>query len=146
MNYAAWPIHILIGGLLVSAGTDLMYQRIPNVITFTVWAAGTFYQYLNYGYRGLLDGELAVLLIFLAGIVIFLLGLFGAGDIKLLMAVSVYFGLGHLISLLFSIFLFGSVFGAIRSFRNQSNFLRTQIEFAVPVMAGTLLNLLFFTK
>ncbi|GAB6178467.1 prepilin peptidase [Desulfobaculum senezii] len=89
------PMHLTLTAiLLVAAATDLTTQRIPNALTYPAIIAALAYHGLTNGTDGLLFslGGLALGL----GVMLapYLLGVMGAGDVKLMAAVGALLGLG----------------------------------------------------
>ncbi len=78
--------------LVVAAVTDLRSQKIPNTLTYPVMAIGLFYHGVTNNLNGLLfsTAGLASGIIFL--MLPYLLGVMGAGDVKLMGAVGAILG------------------------------------------------------
>ncbi len=108
-------IDLLLASLCASAGaiSDARSRRIPNLLTGTSIAFGLLLHLETGGWRqmgmaaaaGLLGG--AVFFIF------FVVGAMGAGDVKLMAAISVIAGFGHLEELFLAIALTGGVFALV---------------------------------
>jgi len=78
--------------LLPASVFDLRQRRIPNALTYTAMAAGIFYwSYLN-GLNGFTHGTVGLFLGIGLLIVFYLMGMMGAGDVKLMGAVGSFLG------------------------------------------------------
>ena len=98
--------------VLCGAAYDLKYKRIPNKITLPFMAIGLILNLWLGGLDGLMDSIFAILVSF-AGILLFMFGIMGAGDIKLFMAVGSLLGLRMGIATILLSFLVGGVVGVI---------------------------------
>lgn len=96
----------------LAAVCDLRYKKIPNKITLPFMVIGLVLNLCLGGVSGLIDSALAVLLSF-AGILLFMFGIMGAGDIKLFMTVGSLLGLHMGIATILLSFLVGGVAGVI---------------------------------
>lgn len=105
--------YLLAGSAVISgAAFDLKYKRIPNKITLTVMFAGLILNFAMGGMDGLIDSLLAIAVSF-AGILLFMFGIMGAGDIKLFMAVGSVLGLRMGIASIILSFLVGGIAGVV---------------------------------
>lgn len=95
--------------LCAAAAFDIGRLRIPNFLTFGL--AGLFFGAALLNASAVAWGShlLAGLLVLGAGAVLFRLGMFGGGDVKLLAATSLWIGLEGLWSHLLVVALFGGV-------------------------------------
>ena len=88
-------IHLIILTALVllpASVFDLRQRRIPNALTFPAMAAGIIYwSYLN-GLDGFMHGSGGMLLGIGTLILFYLMGMMGAGDVKLMGAVGSFLG------------------------------------------------------
>jgi prepilin peptidase CpaA len=115
MKLSSECIFVLLASLCASAGAvlDARTRRIPNLLTGSSIAFGLLLHLEMGGWRqmgmaaaaGLLGG--AVFFIF------FVVGGMGAGDVKLMAAVSVIAGFGHLEAIFLAIALTGGVFALV---------------------------------
>jgi prepilin peptidase CpaA len=71
---------------------DLKYRKIPNYLTLGTALAGLAFNLTVYGWVGLVDGVLGLLLGFACLILPYLLGGMGAGDVKALAALGAWLG------------------------------------------------------
>jgi len=88
-------IHLIILTALVllpASVFDLRQRRIPNALTFPAMAAGIIYwSYLN-GLDGFMHGSGGLLLGIGTLVLFYLMGMMGAGDVKLMGAVGSFLG------------------------------------------------------
>jgi prepilin peptidase CpaA len=125
---------VLLAVLLVSALTDLRWQRIPNWITFPSMMGAPLLHTMAHGPQGLLFSlqgigvGMGLLLVF------YVLGGMGAGDVKLLGAVGGFVGPDGVLSAFLMTAVVGGVYavalllmhwGARKSMRYGITFLRT---------------------
>ena len=93
MEYTAdW---ILVAVVLVAAGWDVKWRRIPNWLTAPAFVLALALR-VPLGTGPLLDGLLAGLIAFALGVVVFALGGLGGGDVKLLAAAGACLGIDRL--------------------------------------------------
>jgi len=76
------------------AALDLRDGRIPNALTLLGMAAGCAFKAASGGLAGAGEALSGAALPFAFGILLFALGMVGAGDVKLLMALCAFTGLG----------------------------------------------------
>jgi prepilin peptidase CpaA len=92
----SWLLVLVVGLFTTAAAVwDWRYWRIPNNLTLPTFALGLLYQILFYGLPGLADAGLGFLCGFGVLFVLWLVGGGGAGDVKLMGALSVWLGLRH---------------------------------------------------
>ncbi len=72
--------------------TDVKDRRIPNVITLPMILVGYVYMGIVYGWSGLGDAAVGMLLLSVPYLMVFILGGMGGGDVKLMAAVGVWLG------------------------------------------------------
>jgi prepilin peptidase CpaA len=90
----SWLLVLVVGLFTTAAAVwDWRYWRIPNNLTLPTFALGLLYQVLFYGLPGLADAGLGFLCGFGVLFVLWLVGGGGAGDVKLMGALSVWLGL-----------------------------------------------------
>jgi prepilin peptidase CpaA len=110
MGTESWPLAATCALLLYACWTDWSSFRIPNWISLSV--AGLFPVLgvgANMSTEAVLAGHLAAgALILLLGMPLFAMGKIGGGDLKLLAAVSVWFGWSNLLAALFWIAAIGA--------------------------------------
>jgi prepilin peptidase CpaA len=89
--------------LIVATVTDLRFQKIPNILTFPVMVMAPTYHGITNGLDGLLFSAAGLALGIALLILPYLLGVMGAGDVKLMGAVGAILGArGAFIAFLFS--------------------------------------------
>ena len=121
--------------LTVAAVTDVRKQRIPNLITFPAMVVGVGYHGLTQGMDGLLFGLGGLALGLGVMIVPHLMGLMGAGDVKLMAVVGVALGpTGVLVAFVFTS-LFGGLYALIMLVPHWSTVRRIMSAFWAAVMA-----------
>lgn len=84
----------LIGLCAAAVWFDVREHRVPNALTVGGFALGLFFQVLQGGLAGLGSGLAGALIALLLALPFFLVGGLGGGDVKLLVAVGAFLGLG----------------------------------------------------
>ncbi len=95
--------------LIVATVTDLRFQKIPNMLTFPVMVMALTYHGITNGLDGLLFSAGGLAVGFALLILPYLLGVMGAGDVKLMGAVGAILGARGA----FMAFLFSGIAGGI---------------------------------
>jgi|APCry1669190156_1035279.scaffolds.fasta_scaffold01088_6 prepilin peptidase CpaA len=108
----AWTQAGLLALIAAATATDLIYRRIPNVITVTGALVGLFLAMRSGGPQALLVAlaGLGVALLILGPL--YLLKLFGAGDVKLAAAIGTFVGPHEIISVLLATAIAGGFIAA----------------------------------
>ena len=88
------PISVVMVASCIAAVTDVWKYRVYNVLTIPLFLTGVAYHTAINGWGGLADSLLAALFGFAVLFVPYLLGLMGAGDVKLLAGVAAWLCLG----------------------------------------------------
>ena len=88
---------------------DLITRRIPNYLTLGVALSGLAFQLANYGWSGLSNGALGLVLGFSLLFLPYLLGGLGAGDVKALAALGAWLGP----ALVLYLFVYMTIIGAV---------------------------------
>ena len=98
---------------------DIRERRIPNVVTLAGLAAGLMLR-LSTGVGPMLDGLVAAGLALLVGLMPFVLGILGGGDVKLLAAVGAFMGTDRLFGALLVIAAVGGVLALFEAARRKA--------------------------
>lgn len=109
MNLILFLLVVLIGLLTLSVITDIKWKKIPNALTFPVMIIGLTIHGFNSGVSGLIYSIEGLFLGMALLIVFYLLGMMGAGDVKLMGAVGSILGPEGV----FKAFLFTAIAGGI---------------------------------
>ncbi|MGB8477591.1 MAG: A24 family peptidase [Acidobacteriaceae bacterium] len=107
--------YLLLASLSASAGAifDARSQRIPNLLTGSSIAFGLLLHLETGGWRQMGMAALAGLAGGAVFFIFFVVGAMGAGDVKLMAAISVIAGFGHLEELFLAIAFTGGVFALV---------------------------------
>ena len=101
---------ILLPTLLLSASTlDILYSRIPNILTFSFMAGGLAYHSYTSGLDGFILSLAGLVLGIMLLLTFYLIGGMGAGDVKLMGAVGAVLGPKTVLNA----FLFTGIIGGI---------------------------------
>jgi prepilin peptidase CpaA len=107
-------LNIFLGIVLIVASiTDLRFQKIPNRLTFPAMAIGLIYHGLTGGLDGLLFSAMGWGLGVGLLIIPYLLGVMGAGDVKLLGAVGALLGPRRTFVAMILASILGGIYGLI---------------------------------
>lgn len=114
-------ITALLTALLLSAAVyDYRFYKIPNFISLAGWIAGPIIFTFFFGFEGLWQSLLGLLLVLALTVPFYAFKWMGAGDIKLMGAVGAMVGLQNASCALASIVLTGGVMGiAMMVYRHQ---------------------------
>ena len=126
----------------IAVAFDLKTDRIPNALNLTGLTAGLLGAYEQTGPTGLFTAVKAVMIMFLAAFVLYVLGALRGGDGKMLCALCAIFGGNGVHGILLWSLLAAAVLG-IPSLLKRKQGQRTKIHCSVPIALGTALNLLF---
>jgi prepilin peptidase CpaA len=108
------PLHlVLIGILAACCVTDLKSRRIPNIITAPTMIVGLAYHGMIYGLDGLAFAGLGLVLGLAVMLVPFLIGLMGAGDVKLMAAAGAILGPNALLDAFLITSLYGGIYALV---------------------------------
>ncbi len=104
MDYSVWPTWVVAAAAIAlttaAAMTDFRCRRIPNSLTLSAFVLGLIFRLSTAGFGGLLDAGLAFAIGFGTLFVLWVAGGGGAGDVKLMGALSVWIGLSLTVSVL----------------------------------------------
>ena len=84
------PIAVALAAASIAAVTDIWRFRVYNILTVPLMVGGLIYHGVTAGYDGLASSGLGLLFGFVVLIVPYLMGLMGAGDVKLLAGVGAW--------------------------------------------------------
>ena len=95
MTQLPWiPILVALTAASVAAVTDIWRFRVYNVLTFPLMACGLIYHSAATGYQGFTASCLGLMFGLAVLLLPYVMGLMGAGDVKLLAGVGAWLGLG----------------------------------------------------
>lgn len=83
---------ILVPGVLLASWIDYAQRKVPNWLNVSLIVIGLIVQVTFHGWRGFSDGCLGMVLGFAVLIVPWMMHGMGAGDVKLMAAIGVWFG------------------------------------------------------
>lgn len=113
---------ILTAIVLFAAGTDLLSQRIPNALTYPAMLLALSLHGMTNGLDGLLFSFSGLALGLGVMLIPYLIGVMGAGDVKLMAVVGGFLGTGGVIDAFLLTTLFGGVYAVIILLSNISLF------------------------
>ena|GEM_PF-6844385 len=126
--------------LTAASFSDIRYHKIDNALNLAGGLAGTAFLILTGDIQSILDGLYASGLVFLCLVLLFAMRLIGAGDIKFLMAASLFTGT----SILFSsvpYMISSAILITFPSIIKKRSFLGISFPAAVPISTGLLCGL-----
>jgi prepilin peptidase CpaA len=97
------PVAALTLAAAVASWTDVLYRRVPNWLVGLTALGGLAMGFLDGGLAVLSSQALHMVIVLVAGMVLFRFGLFGGGDAKFYSAVAAWFVLPKAVLLLLSI-------------------------------------------
>ena len=117
---------------------DHRYYRVPNWVVFTGFALGLLKQIDLYGWKGIFIYSISIILTGLILSPLFLLRMFGAGDIKLFIMVSGMHGIQFSIKYFVIALFIGAIYsvGKMLRHRNLVSRLRYLASYFYIVVAG----------
>jgi prepilin peptidase CpaA len=127
--------------LVLCAGWDVRYRRIPNWATLPGVALGLGLNGLFLGWQGLKVSGLGLLVGFGSLLILFVLGWMGGGDVKLMAAVGALKGYPFVVSALFYSLIVGVVIGvvlliwnrkALRTLKNMFFVIGSRVSKVIP--------------
>jgi prepilin peptidase CpaA len=96
--------------VFLAAGYDISSRRIPNVLSLTALLTGICWSFYSGGAQGLLNGILGFFTGFSIMFILYLLGMTGGGDVKIIAALSAYLSPVSSVYLIISIFICGGIY------------------------------------
>ncbi|XME01897.1 prepilin peptidase [Lachnospiraceae bacterium C1.1] len=130
-------IFILFWLLAAGSITDLRYRRVENLLSLTGFLTGLMLDIFCLGPAGTIDAAIAAFLVFMVLYPMFSIRLIGAGDIKFLMAVSMFLGRDMLMASLVPIAAASVVIMLLMVFR-KGRWKDLQIPMTIPISLGIL--------
>lgn len=130
-------IFILFWLLAAGSITDLRYRRVENLLSLTGFLTGLMLDIFCLGPAGTIDAAIAAFLVFMVLYPMFSIRLIGAGDIKFLMAVSMFLGREMLMASLVPIAAASVVIMLLMVFR-KGRWKDLQIPMTIPISLGIL--------
>lgn len=106
--------------LLVAVWKDISTYKIPNRLILVSWFVGISWNSIQYGFYGFLYSFLGLLVPILLLFFLFIFRMLGAGDIKLLSTVGVFYGGLFAIEVVYYSLLFASVQAFFLVFRRKN--------------------------
>ena len=130
--------------LSAAALSDLMVRAVPNWLIFVglmvaLVLASSFGGFAGLGFMAL--GMVGGVLLFFP---IYMAGLLGAGDVKLIGVVGAFLGLHQMLVSSLLVFLIGGVISLFMLRRTASADRSAQVPYAVAIAAGVFLHLMVF--
>lgn len=124
--------------LVIASVWDLRNKKIPNALILLGLISGLIFSYIDFGFKGLGISLLSILLTFLIFIITW--GVLGAGDIKILMIIGSFGGVGLAFTVgLYSIILGGFIFLFLISFKKTITMFRDVlylIYYKIPILVS----------
>jgi prepilin peptidase CpaA len=114
LEYVDWiSIIVALGTACIAAVTDIWKLRVYNWLTFPVFFSGLAYQALVHGSSGVGSGLLGATLGFAILLAPHMLGLMGAGDVKLMAALGAWLGGAMIVCVFAASSLVAGVYAAV---------------------------------
>ncbi len=135
----------LLSIIFLAAVSDLMFRIVPNWLIFVGLMAALILSSSGNGFAGM--GFMALGLV--SGVVLFfplyMVGLLGAGDVKLMGVVGAFLGVHQMLISSLLIFLMGGVISLIMLRKAVSTQQPPQVPYAVAIAGGVFLHLAVFS-
>lgn len=140
-----YPSHVVLMTLLTLAAiSDVMARTVPNGLIFIGLMVALVLSASLEGFSGLgcmaLGLSAGILLFF----PIYMVGLLGAGDVKLIGVVGAFLGLHQLLVSSLFVFLMGGVISLLMLSGRASACRPVQVPYAVAIAAGVFMHLMIF--
>lgn len=118
---------------------DFKTFRIPNILNILGCMTGIFYSLFVYGLKGAGKSVLWFTIFIAAFFILYVGGVLGAGDVKLLAALAT-FAYCELLYIAAVAFVITAVYGAIQIIKRRGNVFRdrTHIHMSLPIFMGVL--------
>lgn len=134
---------LLCAVLIIAVIIDLWKCKIPNWLCAFLYVSEMAYIICtdNFWYFYLLDSIFILMILY----PFFLIGVFGAGDIKLLTGISLCFGLEKSINLIIIAIVIGAIFSIAKIFylfykKEYFQFSNLYIHFSLPIAISTVIS------
>jgi prepilin peptidase CpaA len=98
--------------MLLAIVSDLKTYKIKNTITYSFMLAGLLSNFVMEGFKGLVFSLQGIMLPVVCLIVLYMMGIIGAGDVKLLSAVGALMGAGFTSNAIIFSFICGGIIAA----------------------------------
>lgn len=109
-----WGDEIVLWGLLsIATVTDLAWGKVPNALTFPAMVAGLSSRAYLHGWEGLVAAVMGTFAAFVLFFPFYYFRIFGAGDVKLLMAVGACSDTAFVLRLAMPAIFFGAAVGVV---------------------------------
>jgi prepilin peptidase CpaA len=92
MGLTLIPSVVVVATVLIAMMTDVRSLQVRNWLTIPVLIGGVVYHGITSGFDGLLASSASVALVFIILVMPFALGAIGAGDVKLVAAITAWLG------------------------------------------------------
>jgi prepilin peptidase CpaA len=109
------PVIVAVAAASVCLVTDLLWRRIPNIVTLTTAAAGLVLGVVNDGWRGLAMSAGGMAVGFVTLILPYYVGGMGAGDVKLMAALGALMGPSPIVHIFLYTALIGGVIAVVNA-------------------------------
>ena len=115
----AVPLAVVVAATGIAAVTDVWRYKVYNALTFPLMLTGLVFYGINYGAAGLQFSACGLLCGFTALIVLYALGGFGAGDVKLMAGIGAWIGPTNALSLFIASSLLAGVYAVVLCLRQR---------------------------
>ena len=114
-------IGVTLFALIISMISDFKSYKIPNIASLMIVGAFFSFACVSYSIGMIMYHVVAALLVFGLCFLLYLKKMFGAGDVKLLSAISLWAGPSMVLPLLFFVSLIGGLLGVVYLIRFKAN-------------------------
>jgi prepilin peptidase CpaA len=133
---------VLVPAMIYASWIDYSQKRVPNWLNAAIALAGFCCQWLYFGWSGCATGALGLLVGFSALIGFWLIHAMGAGDVKLMAAIGVWFGPAMTLAAFCVGAIVGGVIAAVMIL-TAGRFWHAFVNFQTIMAKATRLNTLF---
>ena len=128
--------------LTAASFSDIRYHKIDNALNLAGGLAGAIFLFSTGNSKIIIDGIYASGLVFVCLLLLFMLKFIGAGDIKFLMAASLFTGTEILLSSI-PYMLSSAILITFPKIIRKRSFIEISFPAAVPISAGLLCGMIF---